>query len=387
MERYEPKNILGGALSGRLAVERRYSSLAKHYNPDNTLVASTMKAMAIVDHTLPLFGSNKMQSTFASFRERYKPENMLGGALSEKLAEKHRYSSLAKHYNPDNTLAMSVMKALEINSPLARALLESSKMQNILASFRERGSFETSYQNVLRGAMRNRWEPPVKPVRQKSNCARKPHEIPKLTSREAEGLPVRSLTIKPNAETLFLSSPPLPITNRVRAPMKVVRDELIACYQNILKGTEDVMVRVRYRYFIENAIKCYEQEIYPEAITALWKAAVCLLFEYVLFRYPREFNDVAKKKNPKNWKKAKTIDDLRMKESDFLDCLEAIQVISPTVKKQLTICLVMRNLHGHPNSAEITPLFTAGYFEILLINVFNVFNRFQYTEGPEITMH
>ena len=377
MEHYEPKNMLGRVLSERLAVQHRYSSLAKHYNPANTLAMSTMKAMAIADHTLPLFGSNKMQSTFASFRERYKPKNMLGEVLSERLAVQHRYSSLAKHYNPD-TLVTSVMKALEINRTLL--LLGSSKMQNIFASFRERGCFETSYQNVLRGAMRNRWEPPVKPVRQKSNCARKPHEIPKLTSREAEGLP-------PNAETLFLSSPPLPITNRVRAPMKVVRGELIACYQNILKGTEDVMVRVRYRYFIENAIKCYEQEIYPEAITALWKAAVCLLFEYVLFRYPREFNDVAKKKNPKNWKEAKTIDDLRMKESDFLDCLEDIQVISPTVKKQLTSCLVMRNLHGHPNSVEITPLFTAAYFEILLINIFNVFNRFQYTEGPEITMH
>ncbi len=346
-ERYKPKNMLGGALSEKLAVKHRYSSLAKHYNPA-TLVAPTTKAMAIVDHTLPLFGNNKTQSTFASFRERYKPKNMLGGALSEKLAVKHRYSSLAKHYNPDNTLVMSVMKNLERNHALA--LLESSKMQNTLASFRERGNSDTSCQNVLWGVMRNRRESPVRRIRQKPNYARKAHEIPRLISQETE----------------------------------VVQDELIACYQNILKETEDVMVRYRYFIEIENAIKCYEQEIYPEAITALWKAAVRLLYEYVLFRYPREFNDVAREKVRK-WKEAKTIDDLgKMNDSVFLDCLQAISVISPTVKKQLKICLVLRNLHAHPTSAEITPLAIAYYFETLLINVFN---QFQYTEDPEITVH
>ena len=159
-----------------------------------------------------------------------------------------------------------------------------------------------------------------------------------------------------------------------------MRDELIACYQNILKEIEDVMVR----YEIENAIKCYEQEIYPEAITALWKATVRLLSEYVLSRYPSEFNDVAREKDSK-WKEAKTIDDLgKMKDFVFLDFLQDISVISPTVKKQLKNCLVLRNLHAHPTSAEITPLAIADYFETLLTNVFN---QFQYTEGPEIKVH
>lgn len=270
--------------------------------------------------------------------ERYELKNRLGATFSEKLAERHRYSSLAKHYNPTaNNLVASVMKDLERNRALSR--LGSNKVPNTLASFGERGT------------MRNRREFPLRPIRQKPEYARKAHEIPKLISREAEGLP---------------------------------RNELIACYQNILKGTKDVMVR--YRYFLGNAIKCYEQKIYPEAITALWKAAVCLLFEYVLLRHPREFNDAAKDKISK-WREAKTIDDLAarsMKESIFLDCLEAISVISPIEKKQLGSCLTLRNIHSHPNSAEITPLVTAAYFETLLLHVFN---RFQYMDGPEFTVH
>ena len=345
MERYEPKNILGGALSGRLAVERRYSSLAKHYNPDNTLVTSVMKNLER-NHALALLEGSKMQNTLASFRKHYEPKDILGGVFSEKLAVERCYSSLAKHYNPDNTLVTSVMKNLEKNL----ALLESSKVQNTLASFRKRGSSHTSCQNVLWGAMHNRRESPVKRIRQKSKYARTSPEIPRLISRE----------------------------------MEVVRDVLIACYQNILKGTEDEDVIVHYRYFIEDAIKCYKQGIYPGAITALWKAAVCLLYEYVLFRYPREFNDVAREKVRK-WKKAKTIDDLgKMQDFVFLDCLEAISVISPTGKKQLIRCLHLRNIHSHPNSAEITPLGIAEYFETLLTNVFD---QFQYTEGPEITVH
>ena len=278
-----------------------------------------------------------MPDTFASFMEHCEPENILGKkVLSEKLAEKYRYSSLAKHYNSTaNNLVASVMKDLERNRALPRS--GSSKMPDTFASFGERGT------------MRNRWESPLRPIRQKPKYAQKAHEISKLISRETEELP---------------------------------RDELIARYQNILKGTEDVMVC--YPYFIGNAIKCYEQKIYPEAITALWKAAVCLLFEYVLLMHPREFNDVAKDKARNNWKEAKTIDDFSsMKESVFLDCLEAISVISPTEKKQLRNCLTLRNICSHPNSAEITPSDTATYFETLL----HVFNRFQYMDGPEFTVH
>ena len=292
--------------------------------------------------------------------ERYELKNRLGATFSEKLAEKHRYSSLAKHYNPTaNNLVTSVMRDLERNHIFPR--LESSKTSNHMASTL------LEYENALQEAMGNRQESLVR-LRQKPKYARKAHEIPKPILREKERIPVQFPTIEP--------------TDQVRASIKVVQDELIACYQLILEETGDTKVR----YFIGNAIKCYQQKIYPEAITALWKAAVCLLSKYVLLMHPREFNDVAKNKTRNNWKEAKTIDDLAssMKESVFLDCLEAISVISPIEKKQLRSCLTLRNIHSHPNSVEITPLVTATYFETLLLHVFN---RFQYMDGPEFTVH
>lgn len=127
------------------------------------------------------------------------------------------------------------------------------------------------------------------------------------------------------------------------------------------------------RTFVEEAIKCYEAELYRSAIVMSWLAAVDVMHAYVYNNHLQAFNAEAKRVDIR-WKDAKTTDDIgRMSESDFLDRIATISVIGKNVKKELKDCLDRRNGCGHPNSLKVGANTVAHHIEILLLNVFRKF--------------
>jgi hypothetical protein len=127
------------------------------------------------------------------------------------------------------------------------------------------------------------------------------------------------------------------------------------------------------RAFVEEAIKCFESELFRSAVVMSWLAAISVLYNHVQTYRLDEFNNEASKVDAK-WKPAKTTDDLgRMKESDFLDRITAISIIGKNVRQQLGSCLTLRNSCGHPNSLKLGANTVAHHIEILLLNVYKVF--------------
>lgn len=127
------------------------------------------------------------------------------------------------------------------------------------------------------------------------------------------------------------------------------------------------------RAFVEEAIKCWEAELYRSAIVMSWLAAVDVLHNHVHTKHLKAFNTEAKRVDAK-WKDAKTTDDLgRMGESDFLDRIAVLSVIGKNVKKELKGCLDRRNGCSHPSSLKIGANTVAHHIEILLLNVFKVY--------------
>ena len=127
------------------------------------------------------------------------------------------------------------------------------------------------------------------------------------------------------------------------------------------------------REFVEEAIKCYEAELYRSAIVMSWVAVVAVLHNYIHANCLNDFNAEARRVNSK-WKNAKTIDELgRMRESDFLDRIEALSLIGQNVKRELKSCLDRRNACSHPSSLQFSANTAAHHIEILLLNVFKCF--------------
>jgi hypothetical protein len=125
--------------------------------------------------------------------------------------------------------------------------------------------------------------------------------------------------------------------------------------------------------FVEEAILCFENELYRAAVVLSWVGVVSVLYDYVLKAKLSAFNAEAKRRYPK-WKAARTTDDLAlMKESDFLNVLVAISVLGRNVKQQLENCLRLRNACGHPSSLKIAENTVAAHIEVLILNVFSRF--------------
>ena len=128
------------------------------------------------------------------------------------------------------------------------------------------------------------------------------------------------------------------------------------------------------RAFIEEAIACFEYDLFRSAIVMSWLSAVDVLHAFVVANHLQDFNtqaakDAASKKTP--WKPAKTTDDLGlMKESDFIETLYKISVIGKNVRDELQLCLKRRNGCGHPNSLKLRANTVAAHLEILILNVF-----------------
>lgn len=127
------------------------------------------------------------------------------------------------------------------------------------------------------------------------------------------------------------------------------------------------------RAFVEEAVKCYEAELYRSSIVMAWAAAIHILHMEVLNNHLSNFNAEASRVDHK-WKPAITSDDLgRMKETEFLDRIAAISIIDKNTKEELKKCLSLRNSCGHPNSFKVSANAAANHVEILLLNVFDRF--------------
>jgi hypothetical protein len=128
------------------------------------------------------------------------------------------------------------------------------------------------------------------------------------------------------------------------------------------------------RAFVEEAIACFEYDLFRSAIVMSWLSAIDVLHAFVVANHLRDFNiqatkDSANKRNP--WKIATTTDDLGlMKESDFIETLYKISIIGKNVRDELQLCLRRRNGCGHPNSLKLRGNTVAAHLEILILNVF-----------------
>ena len=127
------------------------------------------------------------------------------------------------------------------------------------------------------------------------------------------------------------------------------------------------------RAFADEAIRCYETELYRSAVIMSWVGAVALLYDYVVKHRLADFNAEASRVDGR-WKNAVNSDDLaRMKEGDFLDRLAALSILGKNTKERLKIQLDLRNACGHPNSFKIGPHTVTSHIETLILNVFKVF--------------
>lgn len=140
-----------------------------------------------------------------------------------------------------------------------------------------------------------------------------------------------------------------------------------------LRGIHARIKDTETRDFVEEAIRAFELELYRSAVVMSWLAAVDVLKKQVVKGHLNDFNKEAQRVDAK-WKIARTPDDIgNMKESDFLDRLAAISMISKNAKEELKKRLDTRNACGHPNSFVIGRNAVAHHIEILLMNVFAKF--------------
>lgn len=127
------------------------------------------------------------------------------------------------------------------------------------------------------------------------------------------------------------------------------------------------------RAFIDEAISCFEYDLFRSAIVMSWMSALDVLHGAVIKGYLKVFNAEAARRDPK-WKPARTTDDLgRMKEYDFISCIYQISMIGKNVRDELHLCLKRRNGCGHPNSLKLGANTVASHLEFLILNVFRKF--------------
>ena len=140
-----------------------------------------------------------------------------------------------------------------------------------------------------------------------------------------------------------------------------------------LRGELSNITDAEIQSFVEEAIKCYELQLYRSAIVMSWMGAVAVLHSHVHANHLKRFNAEAKRVDSR-WRNASTTDDLaRMGEADFLDRIAALSIIGKDVKRELKNCLDRRNSCGHPNSLKIRANTVAHHVEVLLLNVFKRF--------------
>ena len=122
--------------------------------------------------------------------------------------------------------------------------------------------------------------------------------------------------------------------------------------------------------FVEEAIQCVKNAAYRAAIVLTWVGAAYLLYKHVLDNRLDDFNAEARRRNSK-WKDAINEDHLAaISESEFLNILEHIRVLTNAEHKELKNCLDRRNTAGHPNSASFQEVTVGAHIHELISKVY-----------------
>lgn len=125
--------------------------------------------------------------------------------------------------------------------------------------------------------------------------------------------------------------------------------------------------------FLEEAISCFEFDLYRSAVVLAWIGAISILYDWVIANKLKDFNIELAKKFP-NLKPMTTSDDFgKIRERDFIEILYSISAVDKNKKQALLQCLTLRNSCGHPNTLKIADSTVAAHIEILTLNVFGVF--------------
>lgn len=157
----------------------------------------------------------------------------------------------------------------------------------------------------------------------------------------------------------------LPSINFKRKAVKIVASDL----KNLISSLRNKDTQT----FLHEALICFETGCYRACIVLSWVGAIHLLYNHVYVNALKDFNNEGTKRDIK-WKLVKTIDDFgRTKEKDFLEMIGSIGIIGKNVKKELEICLDLRNGCGHPNSLILGENRTASHLESLILNVYTKF--------------
>lgn len=127
----------------------------------------------------------------------------------------------------------------------------------------------------------------------------------------------------------------------------------------------------KQKKFLEESIKCYEFSCYRATVVMVWLLVMDTLYEYVINKKLKIFNN-AIKKHGKYFKKVtiKTKDDFSdIKDYDFIEILRAGKIISKDINKILKNHLDFRNLCAHPSNVVIKESKVIAFVEDLVENV------------------
>lgn len=159
------------------------------------------------------------------------------------------------------------------------------------------------------------------------------------------------------------------ITSIGVAPASIVASQV----SSSLRSHASTLSNTQTKAFIEESVSCFESHLFRAAVVLSWIGAISLLYDHVITNRTADFNSEATRRFPK-FRPVATNDDLaRIKESEFLDILEGISVIGKSVRKELGVCLDLRNGCGHPNSLRIAESRVAAHIESLMLNVYSKF--------------
>ena len=153
------------------------------------------------------------------------------------------------------------------------------------------------------------------------------------------------------------------------APAPTPRSAASAALKSCLAPITDPNIQA----FLSEAIACLDCGLFRAAVVLSWVGATAVLQDHVVTHRLADFNLSASSRE-KHWRAASNADDLgRMKERDFLDVLESMSILGKNVRKELQLCLDLRNACGHPNSLVVGENRVCAHVEVLILNVFSRF--------------
>ncbi len=142
---------------------------------------------------------------------------------------------------------------------------------------------------------------------------------------------------------------------------------------NDLRASIEKLQNSESQLFLKESLLCFEMGCYRAAVVLSWAGAIHILYKFIVDNKLTDFNREANRRDSR-WKDVKVIDDLsRMKESDFLNILSTLSIIGKDLKKELEVCLGLRNSCGHPNSLKIGENRAAAHLETLVNNIYSKF--------------